>query len=60
MSVPNASSTAHAQPAHSLDSLALSLPTMCTNTTNDTLNALHLADDEDAICLTLEYGAFMN
>ena len=33
---------------------------MCTDTTNDFLNALHKCDDEDATIITLEYGAFMN
>jgi hypothetical protein len=33
---------------------------MCTDAKNDSLNALHSNDDEDAITVTLEYGAFMN
>ena len=33
---------------------------MCTDTSNDYLNALHKCDDDDAPVITLEYGAFMN
>jgi len=33
---------------------------MCTSAAKDTLNALHLANDEDAPVVTLEYGPYMN
>ena len=33
---------------------------MCTDAQNDSLNKLHLNDDEDAPVVTLEYGPYMN
>ena len=32
----------------------------CTDAKTDVNNQLHLADDEDAITVILEYGAYMN
>jgi len=32
----------------------------CVDSANDTNNALHQHDDEDAPVITLEYGAYMN
>jgi len=33
---------------------------MCDDAASKVNNALHRADDDDAVTITLEYGAFMN
>ena len=35
-------------------------PTMCTDSADESLNALHKASADDASVLTLEYGPYMN